>query len=88
MKFCKASNCEYPVFSTCKISRKGYCKSHQHLKESFDSRSITQRGLDKHKKQQQNAREKNSIRSLHTDEMEGMDSRNSLIQDLDRYCSL
>ena len=82
MKFCKASNCENPVFG------KNYCKQHQYLREDFDSRSITQRGLDKHKKQQQNAKEKNSIRSLHTDEMEGMDSRNSLIQDLDRYCSL
>ena len=82
MKFCKASNCENPVFG------KGYCKQHTYLREDFDSRSITQRGLDKHKKQQQNAKEKNSIRSLHTDEMEGMDSRNSLIQDLDRYCSL
>ena len=82
MKFCKASNCSSPVFG------KGYCKAHTYLREDFDSRSITQRGIDKHKKQQQNAREKNSVRSLHTDEMEGMDSRNSLIQDLDRYCSL
>ena len=82
MKFCNASNCSQPVFG------KGFCRSHQHLREDFDSRSITQKGIDKHKKQQQNAKEKNSIRSLHTDEMEGMDSRNSLIQDLDRYCSL
>ena len=82
MKFCNAGACSSPVFG------KGFCRSHQHLREDFDSRSITQKGIDKHKKQQQNAKEKNSIRSLHTDEMEGMDSRNSLIQDLDRYCSL
>ena len=82
MKFCNASTCSSPVFG------KGFCRSHQHLREDFDSRSITQRGIDKHKKEQQNAKERNSVRSLHTEEMEGMDSRNSLIQDLDRYCSL
>ena len=82
MRFCNASNCEQPVFG------KKYCKSHQHLREDFDSRSITQRGIDKHKKEQQNTRLKNNVRSLHTEDMQGMDSRNSLIQDLDRYCSL
>ncbi len=88
MRFCNATNCEQPVFSTCKISKKGYCKSHQHLKENFDSRSITQRGVDKRKKEQQNTRLRNNVRSLHTEDiMEGM-SRNSLIQDLDKYCSL
>ena len=82
MKFCNASACSSPVFG------KGFCRSHQHLREDFDSRSITQKGIDKHKAEQQNTKQKNSIRSLYTDEMQGMDSRNSLIQDLDRYCSL
>lgn len=52
MRFCEKDGCNQPVFSTCKISRKGYCRSHQYLKESFDRRSITQRGIDKHKEEQ------------------------------------
>ncbi len=82
MKFCKASGCDNPVFS------KGFCRFHQHLKENFDSRSIIQKGIDKRKKEQQNTRLKTKVRSLHTPDMEAMNSRNSLIQCLDRYCSL
>lgn len=52
MRFCEAPNCNNPVFSTCKISRKGYCRNHQYMKESFDRRSIVQRGIDKHKEEQ------------------------------------
>lgn len=49
MRFCEAPNCHHPVFGTCKKSRKGYCKSHQSLREDFDRRSITQKAIDKHK---------------------------------------
>lgn len=79
MKFCKAPNCDTPVFG------KHYCRSHQHLREDFDSRSIVQKAVDKRKTEKQNTSLKNKVRSLHTPEM---DSRTSLIQDLDRYCSL
>lgn len=51
MRFCEAPNCSYPVFSTCKISRKGYCRNHQYMKEFFDRRSIVQKAMDKAKKE-------------------------------------
>lgn len=50
MRLCEAPNCSYPVFGTCKKTRKGYCKSHQTLREDFDRRSIVQKAMDKAKK--------------------------------------
>lgn len=69
MRFCEAPNCNQPVFGTCKQSRKGYCKSHQSLREDFDRRSITQRAIDKHNQSPKetrkiNQREKTKVRSL------------------------
>lgn len=58
MRFCEAPNCNNPVFSTCKISGKGYCRNHQYMKDSFDRRSILQRGIDKHKEQQKTKKRK------------------------------
>lgn len=58
MRFCEAPNCNNPVFSTCKISGKGYCRNHQYMKDSFDRRSILQRGIDKHKEQQKTKQRK------------------------------
>lgn len=55
MRFCQAPSCNNPVFSTCKISKKGYCRNHQYLKESFDKRSIVQKAIDKHKEKQKKA---------------------------------
>lgn len=52
MRLCEVNNCSQPVFGTCKISRKGYCKFHQALRLDHDKRSILQRGLDKAKKKQ------------------------------------
>ena len=43
MKFCNANNCDNPVFG------KGFCKSHQYMREDYDRRSIVQRGIDKRK---------------------------------------
>lgn len=48
MTFCSIEGCKQPNFSKDKVTGKGYCKSHQHLKSTFDSRSITQRAIDKH----------------------------------------
>lgn len=61
MRFCEALNCDQPVFGTCKISRKGYCKKHQTLREDFDKRSITQKAVAK---RQEGINTK--VRSLHT----------------------
>ena len=52
MRFCEADNCNQPVWGTCKISRKGYCKRHQTLREDFDPATILQKAI---KKQRQNA---------------------------------
>lgn len=50
MKFCNAPNCGLPVFG------KGYCRNHQYMREDFDRRSIVQRGIDRHKKEQEKKR--------------------------------
>ena len=50
MKFCNAPNCGFPVFG------KGYCRNHQYMREDFDRRSIVQRGIDRHKKEQEKKR--------------------------------
>ncbi len=47
MRFCSADGCNFPVWGTCKITRKGYCKSHQSLREDFDKRSIMQKAVAK-----------------------------------------
>lgn len=58
MKFCIAPNCNNPVFG------KSYCRNHQYMRADFDKRSITQRGIDKHKKEQQNSNIKSKVRGL------------------------
>lgn len=81
MRFCSASNCSQPVFGTDKISKKGYCRSHQTLREDYDRRTILQRAMDKQKKIE------GKVRSLpHISEEEL--SRNQLISDLDQVVSL
>ena len=50
MRFCEADNCNQPVWGTCKISRKGYCKRHQSLREDFDPSTILQKAIKKQRK--------------------------------------
>lgn len=47
MRICVVGGCVYPVFSTDKITRKGYCKSHQYLRTDTDKRSIAQKSMEK-----------------------------------------
>lgn len=49
MRICEADNCHYPVFGTDKNSRKGYCRSHQHLRTDIDRRTPYQKAIDKEK---------------------------------------
>lgn len=55
MRICEVKDCNTPVFGTCKISRKGYCKRHQSLREDFDRRSLTQKAISKINKNKTNA---------------------------------
>ncbi len=50
MRFCEADNCNQPVWGTCKISRRGYCKRHQNLREDFDPATILQKAIKKQRK--------------------------------------
>lgn len=49
MRFCEApEKCKYPVFSTDKITRKGYCKSHANkYRTDLDRRSIINKAMAK-----------------------------------------
>lgn len=88
MRFCESPNCNQPVFGTCKKSRKGYCKSHQSMREDFDRRSIVQKAMAKSKAQPSSSL-KSKIRTLHSsEENRGMGSRQNLIEDIDAFCSL
>lgn len=51
MRFCEApEGCKYPVFSTDKITRKGYCRSHAtKYRTDLDRRSIIQKAMAKQK---------------------------------------
>lgn len=51
MRFCEApEGCKYPVFSTDKITRKGYCRSHAtRYRTDLDRRSIIQKAMAKNK---------------------------------------
>lgn len=51
MRFCEApEGCKYPVFSTDKLTRKGYCQSHAlRYRTDLDRRSIIQKAMEKHK---------------------------------------
>lgn len=50
MRFCEVEGCEYPVFSTDKITRKGYCRTHApRMRTDIDRRSIIQRAIAKQK---------------------------------------
>lgn len=55
MRFCESPNCNDPVWGTCKITRKGYCKRHQSLRKDFNRKSIIQRAIEK----------KSKVRTLH-----------------------
>ncbi len=59
MRICEAEKCDTPVFGTCKITRKGYCKRHQSLREDFDKRSLTQKAISKINKQKTNTLSRN-----------------------------
>jgi hypothetical protein len=80
MRFCEASNCGQPVFGTCKKSGKGYCKSHQTMREDFDGRSIVQKAMAKQSL-------KGKVRGLHQVQDKGQSSLASLIHDLDTVFS-
>lgn len=47
MRIC--GECPMPVFATDKITKIGYCKSHQHLRTDTDKRSPYEKHLDKQK---------------------------------------
>lgn len=49
MRLCEHCH-NQPVFGTDKITKKGYCKSHQTFRTDLDRRSITVKGLEKAKK--------------------------------------
>jgi hypothetical protein len=72
MKLCY---CGQPVFG------KGFCKSHQFMREDYDSRSIAQKSMDK-------ARIQTKVRGLATNtNNEETESLNNLISDLDYLVS-
>ncbi len=78
MRFCY---CGQPVFSTDKITKVGYCKSHQYQRTDTDKRTIMQRAIAKNKKEKQLIRTLNKYQII-----EGIvDSLQSLITDID-YC--
>lgn len=48
MRFCSIPDCKFPVFSTDKITRKGYCRSHAtKYRTDIDRRSIIQKAIAK-----------------------------------------
>ena len=49
MRFCEYDNCKYPVFSTDKLTKKGYCRNHQTKRTDLDRRTILQRAMAKQK---------------------------------------
>lgn len=49
MRFCQVDNCNQPVFAQDKITRIGYCRSHQHKRTDTDKRSIVQKAMAKQK---------------------------------------
>lgn len=51
MRFCEHTGCDKPVFGTDKLTRIGYCKSHQYLRTDISKESILQRAV---KKQREN----------------------------------
>lgn len=52
MRICFATDCSNFVWGTCKITREGYCKNHQHFRKDYNKETILQRAI---KKQKQNA---------------------------------
>lgn len=86
MRFCEAQSCTDPVFGTCKVTRKGYCRKHQTLREDFDRRTILQKGMDKQKRLQ------GQIRSLGKQqankELVAELSKSELLKEADRLFSL
>jgi len=50
MRFCEFDKgCDQPVFSTDKLTRKGYCNRHTWCRTDISKKSITQRAIEKHK---------------------------------------
>ena len=49
MRTCEFTGCNKPVFGTCKITKKGFCHSHQFARLDTDKRSILQKAQDKSK---------------------------------------
>jgi hypothetical protein len=47
MRTCEFGNCGYPVFSTDKKTRIGYCKMHQRLRTDLDRRTSAQKIIAK-----------------------------------------
>lgn len=63
MRFCAIEKCNLPVFSTDRITRKGYCKSHANTyRTDLDRRTIINRAIDKQKAIN------NKVRSLGSEE--------------------
>lgn len=82
MRFCEANKCNQPVFGTDKKTGKGYCRSHQTLREDFDRRSIIQKAIAKQ------GRLSNKVSKLAQNQDKGQSSYISLIHDLDAVLSL
>ena len=49
MRFCEHNNCNSPVFGTDKLTKIGYCKTHQRNRTDLDKRSIAQKAMSKSK---------------------------------------
>lgn len=54
MRTCEVNDCSKFVFGTDKITRTGYCKSHQYLRTDISKESIAQRALSKQRKNEVN----------------------------------
>lgn len=73
MRFCSIEGCKYPVFSTDRNTRKGYCKFHANThRTDLDKRSIIQKAISKN--------EKAKVRSLQNSQtnVEMSEKRNAL----------
>lgn len=70
MRFCEVPGCASPVFGTCKVTRKGFCKRHQTLREDYDRRTILQKALAKQKGLESKVRGLGSVQDEEKNELE------------------
>lgn len=66
MRICEAPSCNTPVFGTDKITRKGYCRSHQSLRTDLDQRSSYEKAMQPKNKLRSRNVSRVAIMSGHT----------------------